>query len=80
MELLDDALGVGGAVEEIGIAEGDVPGAGFDLAADVLHHDVALDDAEGPLVNGDDGAMAAEMFAAAAGFGVAGDARFAAGA
>ena len=67
------------AIEEIGIAEGNVLRASGDLLANVLHDDVAADDAKNAFVNGDDGAMAAEMLAAAAGFGGTDEARCGAG-
>ena len=79
MQLLDDAHGVGGTIEEIGVAEGDVLCAGRHLTRDVLQHDVWLHDEEPAAVDRDDRAVAAEMLAAAAGFGVAGDARAATG-
>src|SRR5665213_3489245 len=59
---------VRGAVEEIGIAEADVLRAGGDLLADVFEHYFALHDAERAVVHRDNWAVAAEMFAAAAGF------------
>ena len=54
------------AVEEVGIAERDVLGAGGHLRADVFEHNVCGHDAELPAVDGDDGTVAAQMFAAAA--------------
>ena len=75
VQLLDDAHGVGGTIEEIRIAEGDVLCAGRHLTRDVLQHDVRLHDEEPAAVDRNDRAMAAEMLAAAAGLGVAGDAR-----
>ena len=68
---LHDAHGVRRAVEEIGIAEGDVPRAGGDLRGDVGQHDVGLHDAELPLVDRHDRTMPAQVPAAAAGLGVA---------
>ena len=79
VERFDQRDGVADAVEEIWIAEGDVFGAGFHLAADVFEDHVVRDYAERAVVDGDDRAMAAEMFAAARGFGVTGDARGAVG-
>ena len=64
---------VGGAVEKVGVAERDVLGAGFDLLSDIGQDDVALDDAECALIDGHYGAVAAEVFAASTGFGIAGD-------
>ena len=71
VQRFDDGDGVAGAVEEIGVAESDVGGAGGHLAADVLEHDIRLHDAEEAAVDGDHGAVAAEVLAAAGGFGVA---------
>lgn len=73
-EAFDDAAGVGGAVEEVGVAEGDVGGSGGGLVVDVGEDGVFTDDAEGSVVDGDDRAVAAEVLAAAGGFGVAGEA------
>ena len=75
----DDGQGVRRAVEKIRIAEGDVFGADGDLGADIAEDDGAIDDTEGALVDGDDWAMTAKMFAAARGFGVADDAAGAVG-
>jgi hypothetical protein len=74
-----DAHGVGGAVEEVGVAKGDVLGSGGNLAGDVFQHHVRLHDEEAPAVDRNDGAVAAEVLAAAAGLGVADDPRLAAG-
>ena len=46
VQRLDDADGVGGAVEEIGVAEGNVLGAGRDLLRDVGQHDLRWHDEE----------------------------------
>ena len=73
----DDARGVGDAVKKIGITEGDVFGAGLHLLANVRQDDFLRDDAKLAVVNRDDGAMAAEVFAAARGFGVTGGAMLA---
>ena len=70
---LDDGQRVRRPVEEIGIAKGDVLGARVDLPANVLQHDFALHDAKNPVVNGHHRAVPAQVFAAAAGFGIAGD-------
>ena len=72
MKRFDNASGVGDAIEEIGIAEGDVLRACCDLLTNVGENYVERDYAELALINGHDGAMAAEMFAAAGGFGVTG--------
>ncbi len=66
-------------VEKIGIAERDVLRARGDLLADVFQHDVAFDHAKRAVVNRHNRAMAAQMLAAARGFGRARDALFAAG-
>ena len=70
MERFDDPHRVRGTVEEIWIAERDVPRAAGDLRRDVGEDDARRDDAELPVVNRHDRAMAAQMFAAAARFGV----------
>ena len=74
VQRFDDTLGVGGAVEEVGIAKGDVLGAAGDLLVDVGEHDVHRHDAELTVVDGHDRAMAAAMLAAARRLGGAGDA------
>jgi len=64
------------AVEEIGITEGDVLGAGGHLRRHVGEHDLGLDDAELSLVDRHDRTMpAGDDGQAAAGFGVADDSR-----
>jgi hypothetical protein len=81
MQRVHDAHGVRGPVEEIGIAEGDVLGARGHLLANVGEHDLGLHHPKAPLIHRHHRAMAAQMFAASAGFGVAGRldaARFAA--
>jgi hypothetical protein len=75
VQLLDDAHGVGGTIEEIGVAEGNVLCPGRHLTRDVLQYDVWLHDEEPATVDRDNRAVAAEMLAAAAGLGVAGNAR-----
>ncbi len=71
VQRLDDAHGVRRAVEKIGIAKGDVARAGRDLRVDIREHDLLLNDAELPVVDRDDRAVAAQVPAAAARFGVA---------
>src|SRR5215207_4732225 len=66
---------MGGTIEEIGVTEGEVLCSGRDLTRDVLQHDVRLHDEEPATVDRDDRTVTAEMLAAAAGLGVAGDAR-----
>src|SRR5216684_428151 len=60
--------GVADAVKEVWIAEGDVLRPGGHLAANVFEHHVLADNSEDSFVNRHDGAMAAEMLAAAARF------------
>ena len=79
MKGFDDAPGVRDAVEKIGVAESDVLRAGFDLLANVGKNNLLWHDAELTGVNRNDRAMAAEVFAAARGFGVTGDAVFVVG-
>lgn len=75
----DERDGVANAIEKIGVAERDVGGAGGDLLANVDEDDVTVHDAENAVVNGNDRAMATQVFAAAAGFGVTDDPAFAIG-
>ena len=51
------------AVEEIGIAEGDVLRTGRDLAADIFQHHLTLDDAKPAVVYRHDGAVTAQVLA-----------------
>jgi hypothetical protein len=74
MQSFDNAGGVRDAVEEIGIAEGDVLGTRLDLLANVGEDDFLRDDSELAVVDRNNWAMAAEMFAAARSFGVTGGA------
>src|SRR2546429_1164294 len=53
------------AVQEVGVAEGDVRRPRLDLLADVREHDVPWHDEEAPAVDGRDRAVPAEMLAAA---------------
>ncbi len=80
MQGLDDANCVRGPVEEVRIAERDVPGAGRDLLADVGQNDIRLHNAEGPLIHRDHRTMPAQMLTPARCFRVAGDTLFGAGA
>src|ERR687885_687824 len=59
------------AVEEVGIAEGDVAGAQLDEARDVPHHGVCADDPDAPVVDGGHRAVAAPVHAAVARLDVA---------
>src|SRR5246127_1717531 len=68
----DDASGVGDAVEEIRITKRDVLRACRNLLSNVGQNYVERDYAELAFINGNDGAMAAQMFAAAGRFDVSG--------
>ena len=70
---LDDPTRVGRAVEEVGVAEGDVLRAGVHLLGDVRHHDIVGHDAQRASVHGHDRAMRTGVQAAARGLGVAGE-------
>src|SRR5258708_39707431 len=70
---------MGDAIEQIGIAEGDVLCSGSDLLANVGENILERDNAKLASVNRDDGTMSAEMFAAARCLSVADGAVFAAG-
>ena len=72
MERFHDAHGVRGSVEEIGIAESDVPRARGDLLPDVLDHHFALHYTKLTFVHRNHRTMPAQMLAAAAGLGVSG--------
>ena len=74
VERAHDAERVPDAVEEVGVAEGDVLRAGRDLLADVVEDDFALHDAKVSVIDRDDGAVPAAVFASAARLRVAGDA------
>jgi hypothetical protein len=58
---------VGHPVPKAGVPEGDVPGACVHLLVDVSEDDVPLHDPEPPVVDGNHGAVAAAVPAAAAG-------------
>ena len=79
VQLLDDAHGMGGAVEEIGITKGDVLRPGRHLLGDVRQDHLRLHHEESPAVDRHDRAVAAKILAAAAGLGVADHARVAIG-
>src|SRR5690348_122622 len=64
---------MGGSVEEIRIAKTDMLGAGLNLFANVFEYNLPLHNPEDAVVNGNNGAMAAQVFAPAAGFRVAGN-------
>jgi hypothetical protein len=67
----DDARGVGNAIEEIRIAEGNVLRTGFDLLTNVGKHNFLRNDAELAVVNRNNWTVATEVFAAARSLGVA---------
>jgi len=67
---LHDARGMGDAVEKIWIAEGNVLRACFDLLTNVGENNIERDNVKLSSINRNDGAMTAEMFAAARRFGV----------
>ena len=64
--------GVAGAVEEVGVAKGDVAGAVVNLLGDVCEHGLDGDDEKAAVVYGYDRAVAAGVQTAAGGLGVAG--------
>jgi len=70
---IDNAAGVRGAVEEIRIAEGDVPRARCHLVRDVGEDDSLLHDAELAVVDRHNRTVPAQMTAAAARLGVPGE-------
>ena len=67
----ENTSGVGDAIEEIRVAEGDVLRACCDLLTNVGENNVESDYTKLALINGNDRTMAAEMFAAAGSFRVA---------
>ena len=71
MQGMNQRQGMADAVEKIRVAKGHVLGASGDLLPDVFQNDLSLHDAKTSLVDRHDGAMAAEVFTAAAGFRVA---------
>ena len=75
----DDRHCMPNAVEKVGVTESNVLGARRNLTADVLQHHLALHNAECAVVNRHNRAVAAQVFAAAAGLGVADGAMLAAG-
>ena len=77
MQRLDKRHGVADAVEEVRVAEGDVAGAGFDLAFHICQDDVGLNNAEFTLVDGHNRTVTAQVFAAATRLGVADSSRLA---
>ena len=68
VKFLDELQRMTDAVKKIRITKGNVLCASGYLPPNVLHHNVAADDAKHAFVNRDDRAMAAKVFAAAAGF------------
>ena len=79
VERFDNSRGVCDAIEKIGIAEGDVLGAGFDLLSNIGEDYFVRDHTKLAGVNRNDWAVAAEMFAAAGRFRVTGNAMRAGG-
>ena len=65
---------MGGTVEEVRVAEGDMGRPFSHLLPDVFHHHVHRDDAELSLVHRDHGAVPAQVLAAPAALGESGDA------
>src|ERR1700722_7286241 len=68
LELFHNAHRMRWTVPEIGIAEGDVSGSERDLLPNIVEYHVALNHTKLALIYGHDRTVAAEMFAAAAGF------------
>src|SRR6202008_2162345 len=66
----DKGNGVACAIKEIGITEGNVLGPSRNLLANIRENDVAINDTKNAVVYRNDRAMAAEMLAAAARFGI----------
>src|SRR5487761_1780974 len=77
MQGFDKRNGMSDAVKKIRIAERDVLGAGGHLLANISENHVALDHAKNSVIDRHNGAMAAQMFAAAARFRVTHRALFA---
>ena len=73
VQRFDDRKRMRRPIEEIRIAKGNVLGAGVDLPANIFEHDFLRHYAEDSVVDGNDGAVPAEMFASPAGLGVARD-------
>src|SRR5919108_270880 len=71
VEGFDDAHGVARSVEKVRIAKRDVARPGADLLCDVLQHHLRLDDAKGAVVHRWNGAVAAQVLAAARGLRIA---------
>src|SRR5258707_493824 len=72
VERFHDRQRVRGTVEEIGVAEGNVLGAGGHLASDISENCVALYDAKGSVIDRNHRTVPAQMLAATAGLGIAG--------
>src|SRR5262245_36803307 len=67
---MGDPLGMTNAIEEIRVAESNVPRAGCDLRAHVREDNVGRDDSKAAVVNRHDRAVTAMMLTSATGFGV----------
>src|SRR5271165_410073 len=78
MQRLDNAHGVRRSIPEIGVSESNVGSARLYLLADIGEYDVRLNHAKAAIVHVHNRTVAAAMFAAPAGFGVAGKLLFAA--
>src|SRR2546427_13151105 len=74
MKFINQLHRVANAVKEVRIAERDVLGSCGNLAAHVFEHHIAADDSKDALVNRHNGAVPAQMLAAAARFRRANDA------
>src|SRR4051794_36945939 len=72
MKGFHEAHSVRGTVQEIRIAKSDVARAGSHLLPDILDHRLALDHPKSSFIDGNHGAMPAQMFAPAAGLRVSG--------
>src|ERR1700687_4319114 len=68
MKRLDQFRRVANAIEKVRVAKRNMLRAGGHLLADVLEHNFAAHNSKDAFVHRHDGAVAAEMFAAAAGF------------
>ncbi len=68
VQCLDQRNRVADAIEKIRVAKRDVFRTSSDLLPHVVEDDFPLNNSKDTVINGNDGAMAAEMFASAAGF------------
>src|SRR5271154_2988407 len=79
MKGFDNGNGMTDRIEKIGIAKSDMLRPRGYLLANTRQHDFRVNQSKRAVVDGNDGTVAAVMFAAAAGFGVADGTMFAAG-